>query len=253
MNNPSLTQTTKSSLGHFAVSAASLRHSPDIIAAAESRRRRHQALLLGLGSEGLPVMLDLADPTPGPLLILADAGAGKTHLLRFIAGQISYNHHPDEVQFCTLTSYPEQWPAYDQLEHCRGILDCSQASAANRFAAVIGQVRAMPVRAALLLLIDDPCVLHPQALDLLHWLLQSGPSTRIWPVVALNAGQALDVSEWVSRFRTRIFGRIADPAPAEEFTPAPDAGLENLQPSPAGEQFSMRSNGHWLRFWVPFS
>jgi hypothetical protein len=40
-----------------------------------------EALLLGLAPDGLPVLLNLHDPSPGPLLIAADPGAGKTALL----------------------------------------------------------------------------------------------------------------------------------------------------------------------------
>ena len=38
----------------------------------------NEALLLGLASDGLPVLLNLHDPHPGPLLVAADPGAGKT-------------------------------------------------------------------------------------------------------------------------------------------------------------------------------
>ena len=44
-----------------------------------------EALLLGLASDGLPVLLNLHDPHPGPLLITADPGTGKTALLQLIA------------------------------------------------------------------------------------------------------------------------------------------------------------------------
>ncbi len=44
-----------------------------------------EALLLGLAADGLPVLLNLHDPRPGPLLVAADPGAGKTALLQMIA------------------------------------------------------------------------------------------------------------------------------------------------------------------------
>ena len=45
----------------------------------------HSALFLGVASDDLPVLLNLHDPVPGPLLVAADAGAGKTRLLQTIA------------------------------------------------------------------------------------------------------------------------------------------------------------------------
>lgn len=44
-----------------------------------------EALFLGLASDGLPVLLNLHNAHPGPLLIAADPGAGKTALLQMIA------------------------------------------------------------------------------------------------------------------------------------------------------------------------
>ena len=51
-----------------------------------------EALLLGLASDGLPVLLNLHDPHPGPLLIAAEPGAGKTALLQMIAQATAEMH-----------------------------------------------------------------------------------------------------------------------------------------------------------------
>ena len=44
-----------------------------------------EALFLGVASDGLPVLLNLHDPIPGPLLIIGDPGTGKTSLPQTIA------------------------------------------------------------------------------------------------------------------------------------------------------------------------
>ena len=43
------------------------------------------SLMLGLAEDGLPVLLDLYDPAPGPLLVAGDGGSGKTALLQSLA------------------------------------------------------------------------------------------------------------------------------------------------------------------------
>src|ERR687897_3803354 len=59
----------------------------------------HEALFLGVASDGLPVLLNLHDPVPGPILITGDSGSGKTALLQTIAAAAGKPHPPEELQF----------------------------------------------------------------------------------------------------------------------------------------------------------
>ena len=88
-----------------------------------------EALLLGLASDGLPVLLNLHDPHPGPLLIAADPGAGKTALLQLIAQAAADMHEPSDVQFGVVTNYPDEWGHLTELEHCVGIFPTYHDSA----------------------------------------------------------------------------------------------------------------------------
>ena len=42
-------------------------------------------LQLGVAENGLPVMLDLYNPAPGPLLVAGDGGSGKTAFIQSLA------------------------------------------------------------------------------------------------------------------------------------------------------------------------
>src|SRR6266508_2990455 len=55
-----------------------------------------EALFLGVASDGLPVLLNLYDPVPGPMLIGGDAGTGKTRLLQIIASAAAKMHQPED-------------------------------------------------------------------------------------------------------------------------------------------------------------
>src|SRR5512139_2827767 len=51
-----------------------------------------EALFLGIASDGLPVLLNLHNPHPGPMLVAGDAGSGKTTFLRTIAHSVAQTH-----------------------------------------------------------------------------------------------------------------------------------------------------------------
>jgi hypothetical protein len=207
-----------------------------------------RGVLFGVASEGLPVMLDVWNPLPGPVLVMGDIGTGKTDFLRFVAAAAARTHSPDELQFCALTPRPDEWEGFERLRHCFGIVGSGNGAARHALGELVTYLHDDPAPNPVLLLVDDPTCLDAAALDLFHWLLLNGPAARLWPLVTLNAELAMELPSWLAVFRTRIFGRIADPNLAGELTPAADAALHNLS---AGVQFCLRSEGHWLRFRVP--
>lgn len=211
-----------------------------------------EALLLGLASDGLPVLLNLHNPHPGPLLVAADAGAGKTALLQLIAGAVVEIHAPGEVQFGVITNYPDEWDRLAGLEHCVGIFPTYHNSAVDFLHSLSGWAHANKGgRQSVLLLLDDLESMEGLDFDArqtLRWLLLRGPARRMWPIVTVNAERALQVETWLEAFRTRIFGQVKDDRLAAQWTGIPGAALRNLQ---AGLQFALREGESWLKFWIP--
>src|SRR5688572_11815505 len=76
---------------------------------ADSGSLPHQAVLLGLAQDGLPVLLNLYDPVPGPILVTGDEASGKTSLLKMIARATQHLHSPSEVQYGVVTAHPDEW------------------------------------------------------------------------------------------------------------------------------------------------
>jgi len=211
-----------------------------------------EALLLGLASDGLPVLLNLHDPHPGPLLVAADPGAGKTALLQMIAQAGADMHEPNDVQFGAMTNYPDEWGHLAGLEHCVGIFPTYHDSAMDFLHSLSGWAHAnRGSQQSILLLIDDLESMEHIDFDTrqtLRWLLLRGPARRVWPILSMNAERASRVESWLEAFRTRIFGNIQDDRTAEKLSDISGTSLSQLQ---AGLQFALREGDDWLKFWIP--
>jgi hypothetical protein len=208
------------------------------------------AILLGVGSEGMPLMLDLRDPSPGPVLVVGDAASGKTDLLRSVAAALIRSHGSDEVQFCTLTPEPAEWGGFEAEDHCLGVLAASDPATGSALERLAYSIREERRGSRVLLLVDDLPAIDHDALGVLAWGLVQGPAVGLWPLVTLNTLAVPAWSEWVALFQTRIFAHMDSTEAARDLTPALDGGLHNLL---AGAQFALRSQGHWLRFWAPLA
>ena len=211
-----------------------------------------ESLFLGLASDGLPVLLNLHNAHPGPLLIAADPGAGKTALLQMIARAAAHMHKPSDVQFGIVTKNPDEWESLAKLEHCVGVLPTYHKSAADYLSSLSGWAHGNKRKnRSILLLVDDlESMLHLEqdARQSLRWLLLRGPARRVWPIVTLNTERVAQVEEWLEAFRTRVFGHVQDGLIAEGLTGLPDSPLRDLQ---AGQQFALREGSDWLKFRIP--
>lgn len=211
-----------------------------------------EALLLGVASDGLPVLLNLHDPHPGPMLIAGDASAGKTAFLQTIAHSIAQTHTPDDVRFGVITNYPDEWERIQAFPHNAGVFAVGRKDAQAFIHSLAAWAHSnKDTDQCMLLLVDDlesVASLDLQAVQDFRWLLLRGPARRVWPIVTLNAPRYGQVLAWLQNFRTRIFGRIANVRVAEALGGEKAAGLAQLE---AGIQFSLREKENWLRFWLP--
>lgn len=209
------------------------------------------ALFFGIAEDGLPILLNLHDPNPGPLLVCADAGAGKTAFLQLAARAIMEMHTAEEVQFGILTAHPQEWRNFTEAEHCAGIFPVNQQPAMDFILSLGEWAHANRSRQSVVFILDDLAQLEdapPDARDTLRWLLLRGPSRHVWPIVSINPSNSGNFLTWLDFFRTRIFGRMNDARSAEIFTKSARGGLDSLV---AGSQFAMLEGSHWLKFWIP--
>lgn len=209
------------------------------------------ALFLGMAEDGLPVLLNLHDSVPGPLLICADQGAGKTTFLQLIARALIELHDIEDVQFGVITAHAEEWHEYEKEAHCAGVFPFHEKSGTDFILSLGSWAHANKSLQSVLLLVDDLTQLEntdPEMQDTLRWLFLRGPARHVWPIVSLDPFQFENALPWLSLFRTRIFGAIKDANLAESITQSARAGLGTLIPD---LQFKMREETNWLQFWLP--
>jgi hypothetical protein len=210
-----------------------------------------EALFLGVASDGLPVLLNLHDPIPGPLLITGDAGTGKTSLLQIITRAAGNMHQPQELQFGVLTGHPDEWNAFENIPNNVGVFPFYHQSAEDFILSLASWAHENKTsRQSVLLLLDDleaASNLNFDARQNLRWLLLRGPARRVWPIITLNSNRMENIGPWLEAFHTRIFGTIQNPQHTKQLD-AESAELDSLN---SGSQFTLREGDHWLRFWIP--
>ena len=209
------------------------------------------ALFLGLAEDGLPVLLDLYDPIPGPILIVADQASGKTALLQMIARAAELLHTPSDVQSGIISQHPDEWKNFRDSQSMVGIYATQENNTSELLQSLVTWAHNNKGEGqSLLLLIDDleaVTKLDQQTEQNLRWLLLRGPSRRVWPIVTINASRAQDMETWLGFFRTRLFGRIHDVRDSHFAANDSNKMFDNLSAS----QFTMREGNNWLNFWIP--
>ncbi len=244
------TELAEEDRAHRPLPAAGLPSLKSVLADAGSMPDK--ALFLGLAEDGLPVLLNLYDPIPGPILITGDQTSGKTLLLQMIARAAEYLHTASEVQYGVITAHPDEWTQFQKSKTNTGIYSVESDSTRELLQSLVTWAHNNKGdQQSILLLIDnleEVLKLKDQAEQNLRWLLLRGTSRRVWPIITLNAGRAGEINEWMSFFRTRLFGRVHKPRDSQTVTGVPDVPLNRLI---AGSQFAMREGNNWLNFWVP--
>lgn len=218
-------------------------------------------LILGVCSDGLPYMLDLAKPEAGSILVAGDPSCGKTSLLQAMLGSATQLNPVSSLQFVVVSSNQASWSHFIKRREIRpyslGLYHPFEQDAGRLLldladlAAYRSAGRDWAGRLeTILLIIDELTPLTAQDFEVqtaIHSLFDQGPQARIWPIVSLKTADALALPFWTIPFRTRILGRTTDRRSASRLALNPAVGLENLRP---GEQFQIWFNNDWTDIWV---
>ncbi len=213
----------------------------------------HAALFLGLANDGLPILLNLLDPLPGPIMIAGDAGSGKTTFIRTLAGSVNQVHPSNEVKYIVITHDLSEWENVKHSDNCENILSVEESLLTRIVHSVVEWAHSNKGDQQVYLLFIDRFELLlkvPELQQDLSWLLLRGPARRIWPVITMNTSQAVssEFQPWLNSFRTRLFGCIRNDRQAQWLTGSSQTSFARLV---AGVQFAMHEGNEWLPFWIP--
>jgi hypothetical protein len=210
-----------------------------------------EALFLGIANDGLPVLLNLKDPIPGPILITSNKSSGKTKLLKMIARSIDECHDPEVIKYAVITNKKEEWDNFDTSLNNEGILPFQHELTRNYLQSLVDWAHSKKQdNKFIILLVDglESVIEDNEIHQMFRWLLLRGTSHRIWPFVTLNAENIVLVNQWMEFFRTRICGYLTEEKAIQILTDSMDHLFQDLI---GGSQFSMRENKQWLPFWLP--
>ncbi len=209
------------------------------------------AAFLGVALDGLPVLLNLRDAAPGPILLVGDPGCGKRRLLQVIARAADFIHPVGEVSHVVLTDHAREWEAYALSSNCEGILPFHHPLTLNYIRSLADMARTSASLGRYLLLIIDGLEALANDRDLapdMHWLLQAGLSQFIWPIASINTPGRRGLAEWIKPFHTVLCGRSST---AGYSLLDPQTTSRPSLPATGEPQFALLTGNDWLPFWVP--
>ena len=211
-----------------------------------------EALFLGLADDGLPVLLNLFDPVPGPLLVVGDAKCGKTRLMQTIARAVDMLHSPDDVKYVIITEKPDEWQDFHNNDNNAGIFVTDESNTRELINSLMEWAHNNKgEQQSILLFIDDLepiSELDPQVEQNIRWLLLRGPARHIWPIVSLRSNRAEAMKAWMNFFRSRLFGHIEKEEVSEQIIGTSKFDLSKLE---KGSQFAMLEGDNLLKFIAP--
>lgn len=209
-----------------------------------------EALFLGMANDGLPVLLNLYDPVPGPILIVGDSSSGKTRFLQTVARAVETLHSPEMVKYSIVSKKPEEWKNLYKGNNNLGIYLSSHENTVELIGSLVTWAHSNKGEGqSILLFIDeltDITTLDEQTQQNLRWLFLRGPSRRVWVFAAMNSEHTEAMSEWLEFFRTRLFGFVDDSETGKLLT-----GNSALNHLSSREEFAMREGNQLLKFWLP--
>lgn len=214
------------------------------------------SLFLGVCEDGLPLLMDLTNPSPGSLLVVGDDLAANRNLLRTALASLAWSWTPGDVQIEVITTEARPYTAFRARPGFLRLTSPYTPQAVDlvwHFASSASRRAARPGRGTQLLVIDDLEALLTQldadGMNALAWLVRNGPQVLTWVLASFDARRFRQVDDQVlSAFPTRLSGYLPSLRFSEILSGLPSEVTAALA---SGAQFCARIAGELVQFWLP--
>lgn len=216
-----------------------------------------ESLFLGVCEDGLPLLLDLNDPSPGAALILGDDHRTNRPLVSTLVASALTLNSPAEVGVDLITSSPEAFGALGDASAPLRLVDLDEDTLedliwfhvrrASRDRPEVGRGRMT------LLVLDDLEAallrLDGEALEALLWLVTAGASQGTWVIASFAVRKFRQLDDRLFHaFGTRLVGALPRQRFAAYLSGMPMEITAGLAP---GVQYCATIRGELVRFWLP--
>ena len=211
--------------------------------------------VLGVCEDGLPLLIDLADPSPGSILVIGDENSGKVQLLHAILASASILNPVERLVFHVITPDPGAFESLLSFPNCQAVLSAYERDASElvfQLSALAEQRRTGRNQDGVELLVihDLPeFVQHNdyEANAYLRWLVSSGPDAMVWTLASVRTSQTWRIGdEFLDTFGTQLVG-LTSSVQLNSGYPI------SSRPLQLPGVFTAQLADEMVRFWVPQS
>lgn len=173
------------------------------------------SVLMGVCEDGMPLMLDLENPAPGPILLIGKNIATMNAFIQASIYSIAELNTPNQVRYVQAIPNAGSWHHGHPMEYHMGTFDWASDEVESAIMELTGIAEGRRMGRnrgpAIYLALDSlgyASTMNHIAQVNLRWLLRYGAQYRVWVVASYDANKDLHMDTWLPFFKTALIGNL---------------------------------------------